>query len=67
MIRYEGYPEIIGASRNTIGTEQGPDFENWSLALLLAWKVMARNQAMMQISLAEGGGMTLRLRFPVAE
>jgi len=28
---------------------------------------MARNQAMMQISLAEGGGMTIRLRFPVAE
>jgi signal transduction histidine kinase len=67
MIRYEGYPEIMGGSRNPIGAEQGPDFENWSLALLLAWKVMARNQAMMQISLAEGGGMTIRLRFPVAE
>jgi signal transduction histidine kinase len=67
IIGYEGQPDIIRDTPNTIGAEQEPDFENWSLALLLAWNVMARNQAMMQIGLAEGGGMTIRLRFPVVE
>jgi hypothetical protein len=41
-------------------------YENWSLALALARKVMVRNRGEMQVSLGERSGMAIRLRFPVA-
>jgi hypothetical protein len=47
------------------GAGEGEELENWSLALALARKVMVRNRGEMRVSLEEGVGATIRLRFPV--
>jgi signal transduction histidine kinase len=67
IFTYEGHYGIIRNTKNKISTEPEPDFENWSVALLLAWRVMTRNHGMMQISRGEGAWILIRLRFPVAE
>ena len=48
------------------GPGAGAELENWSLALALARRVMVRNGGEMRVSLDEGAGTTVRLRFPVA-
>jgi hypothetical protein len=45
---------------------EGAELEIWSLALALARKVTVRNRGEMRVSLEEGVGTTIRLRFPVA-
>ena len=67
LFGYEGQQGIIRKGKNTIIRESEPDFENWSVALLLAWRVVSRNHGIMQISRGEGAWMLIRLRFPVAE
>jgi len=64
---FEQDPGVLRNAPRTSRTEPGPDGEDWSLGLLLAWRVMTRNHAMMQISRGEGAWTLIRLRFPVTE
>jgi len=62
---YEGQNGLMRQVRGeSVGA--GAELENWSLALVLARKVMVRNRGEMRVSLEEGVGTTIRLRFPVA-
>jgi len=62
---YEGQNGLMRQVRGeSVG--EGAELENWSLALVLARKVMVRNRGEMRVSLEEGVGTTIRLRFPVA-
>ncbi len=62
---YEGQNGLMRQVRGeSVG--EGAELENWSLALALARKVMVRNRGEMRVSLEEGVGTTIRLRFPVA-
>jgi polar amino acid transport system substrate-binding protein len=62
---YEGQNGVMRQVRGErVG--EGAELENWSLALALARKVMLRNRGEMRVSLEEGLGTTVRLRFPVA-
>ena len=62
------YEEQNGVMRQVRGERvgEGAELENWSLALALARKVMVRNRGEMRVSLEEGVGTTIRLRFPAA-
>jgi hypothetical protein len=62
------YEEQNGVMRQVHGETvgEGAELENWSLALALARKVMVRNRGEMRVSLEEGVGATIRLRFPMA-
>jgi light-regulated signal transduction histidine kinase (bacteriophytochrome) len=62
------YEEQDGVMRQVHGEPlgEGAELENWSLALALARKVMVRNRGEMRVSLEEGVGATIRLRFPMA-
>jgi len=62
------YEEQNGVMRQVHGETmgEGAELENWSLALALARKVMVRNRGEMRVSLEEGVGTTVRLRFPAA-
>jgi len=62
------YEEQNGLMRQVRGERvgEGAELENWSLALTLARKVMVRNRGEMRVSLEEGVGAAIRLRFPVS-
>jgi transcriptional regulator with AAA-type ATPase domain len=66
QVWYEGQEEILRGQHREEGREAEWGYENWSLALALARKVMVRNRGEMQVSLGERSGMAIRLRFPVA-
>jgi len=59
---YEGQNGLV----REVGEGGGVAMENWSLALALARKVVVRNRGEMRVSLEEGVGTAIRLRFPVA-
>ena len=64
-VGYEGQNSVMRQVHGeTMG--EGAELENWSLALALARKVMVRNKGEMRVSLEEGVGATIRLRFPMA-
>ncbi len=63
---YEGQNGILRGMRREEGGGAGLEYENWSLGLALARKVMVRNGGEMRVSLGEGAGTAIRLRFPVA-
>jgi hypothetical protein len=62
------YEEQNGLMRQVRGegVGEGAELENWSLLLALARKVMVRNRGEMRVSLEEGVGEAIHLRFPVA-
>jgi len=62
---YDGEDGVLGVRREGV-REAGLEYENWSLALALARRVMVGNRGEMQISLGEGARTAIRLRFPVA-
>ena len=62
---YEGQNGILRMRREE-GRGAELDYENWSLGLALARKVMVRNGGEMRVSLGEESGTAIRLRFPVA-
>ena len=62
---YDGEEGVLGVGREWSG-EVGLEYENWSLALALARRVMVGNRGEMQVSLGEGAGTAIRLRFRVA-
>ena len=49
-----------------IHEERGMEIKTWSLSLLLAWRVMARNRSILQV-IRGGGEVKIRLLFSVAE
>jgi len=66
VVWYDGQDGIIRNIQKAFGPEAGLNFENLSLALALARKVMVRNRGDMLVSQEEGAGTTIRLRFLVA-
>jgi light-regulated signal transduction histidine kinase (bacteriophytochrome) len=62
---YEGQNGLMRQIQGE-GMGEGAELENWSLALALARKVMVRNRGEMRVSLEEGVGTTIRLRFQLA-
>jgi len=62
---YEGESGVLRMRREG-GRGVGLEYENWSLALALARKVMVGNRGEMQVSLGEGAGTAILLRFSVA-
>ena len=66
VIWYDGQDGIIRNIQKAFGPEGGLNFENLSLALALARKVMVRNQGDMLVSQEEGKGTSILLKFQVA-
>jgi len=66
LVWYEGQDGVIRSLHGDVGSEAGLEFENVSLALALARKVMVRNHGEMQVNQEQGIGTTICLRFPVA-
>lgn len=66
VVWYDGQDGIIRNIQKAFGPEAGLNFENLSLALALARKVMVRNRGDMLVSQEEGAGTTIRLWFMVA-
>ncbi|MBI5968235.1 MAG: sigma 54-interacting transcriptional regulator [Deltaproteobacteria bacterium] len=66
LVWYEGQDGVIRDLHGDVGSEAGLEFENLSLALALARKVMVRNHGEMQVNQGQGTGTTICLRFPVA-
>ena len=63
---YDGQNGVIRNIQKAFGPEGGLHFENLTLAMALARKVMVRNQGEMRVSQEEGAGTTILLHFPVA-
>ncbi len=63
---YDGQDGVIRNIQKAFGPEGGLHFENLTLAMALARKVMIRNQGEMRVSQEEGVGTTILLHFPVA-
>jgi signal transduction histidine kinase len=66
VVWYDGQDGIIRNIQKAFGPEGELNFENLTLAMALARKVMIRNQGEMQVSQEEGMGTTVLLHFPVA-
>lgn len=66
VVWYDGQDGIIRNIQKAFGPEGGLNFENLSLAMALARKVMVRNQGDMLVSQEEGIGTTILLHFQVA-
>jgi len=64
---YDGQDGVIRNIQKAFGPEGGLHFENLTLAMALARKVMVRNQGEMRVSQEEGVGTTILLHFQVAE
>jgi len=63
-VHYDGQDAILRNLEKAIGAGPEPGFENLSLALALARKVVLRNHGEIQVK-QWGGGTTIRLRLPV--
>jgi len=63
----DGQERVFSPLPQSLHEGSKPDFQNQNLALLLIRKVMVRNRGQMQVGQEEEEGMTVRLRFPVAE
>jgi hypothetical protein len=66
IVWYDGQDGIIRNIQKAFGPEDGLNFENLTLAMALARKVMVRNQGDMRVSQKEGIGTTILLHFQVA-
>ena len=66
IVWYDGQDGIIRNIQKAFGPEGGLNFENLTLAMPLARKVMVRNQGNMLVSQEEGIGTTILLHFQVA-
>jgi transcriptional regulator with AAA-type ATPase domain len=66
LLGHNGPEGLDGKSPKMAGLEIAPAFQNLSLALLLIRKIMERNRGGMQVLQEEDGGVTIRLRFPIA-
>jgi DNA-binding NtrC family response regulator len=67
VVWYDGQDGIIRNIQKAFGAEGGLNFENLTLAMALARKVMVRNQGNMLVSQDEGIGTTILLHFQVAD
>jgi DNA-binding NtrC family response regulator len=65
LVWYDGQDGVIRNIQKAFGPEGGLNFENLTLAMALARKVMVRNQGDMRVSQEEGIGTTILLHFPV--
>jgi hypothetical protein len=66
QVCYEGQDGVLRGRHWEEGRQVGLGYENWSLALALARKVMVQNRGEMEVRLGERSGMAIHLRFPVA-
>lgn len=66
IVWYDGQDAIVRNLEKAVGVGPEPGFENLSLALALARKVVLWNRGEIQVNRWEGEGTTIRLRFPAA-
>ncbi len=65
VLWYNMREEALGNFSGGVGVEAEMDFQKLNMALLLIRKIMVRNAGRMQVLQEEGGGMSIRLQFPV--
>ncbi len=66
VVWYDGQDGVIRNIQKAFGPEGGLNFENLTLAMALARKVMVRNQGEMRVNQEESDGTTILLHFQIA-